>query len=151
MKKFSFSLEPVIKLYTKDEKAAKEVLGKATKVMMVHQDKIVELGEEYDATQEKESKLREGGEDIQTMLAYSNYLYKIKEDIMNQKGLLRNAMLVVTEKRKVLTAAMQKLKAVANIKEKKIIEWKKEVAREEAKNSDDVCARMHIRKMKNDK
>ncbi|OGJ86634.1 MAG: flagellar export protein FliJ [Candidatus Raymondbacteria bacterium RifOxyA12_full_50_37] len=145
MKRFTFNLAAVLRIYTIDEDNRKKEFGIAGRALREAQDELERLGTEYDRYQDIELARRAADESVAQMRLYTQYIFDIKRRIESQKRTVIERYRVVEQCRKRLIEATKRRKTIERIKEKRFQEWKKERQRFEMKFLDDVCQQMHIR------
>lgn len=145
MKRFHFNLEALLRIYAREEEERKRKLGEANRMLLFAESELRRLGDEYDASQHEETRIREQGESLMQMKLYINYAFDLKGRIEKQKIAVRDALRQVKQMRDKLIEAKRRLMAIEHIKEKRFIAWKKERSRFEAKMLDDICQQQYIR------
>jgi flagellar protein FliJ len=145
MKRFQFNLTALLRLYARDEEEKKRKLGEANRIMLLAEQELQRLGNEYDECQHRETEVREKGETLLHMKLYITYMFDLKHRIERQKVVVRDAAKQVRIARDRLIEAKRRVKSIERIKEKRFLLWKKERNRFEAKFLDDVCQQKFIR------
>lgn len=122
MKRFSFNLEKLLQLRGFEEKNAKTELAAA-----ISAAERIKLDLRNTAAERvRVNKTRNDTVDIRSLMAVENYVNRLdlrKEELLEQ---LAAAELVIEEKRKSFTAAMQKRSVLDKLKEKQFAQWRKE-------------------------
>ncbi len=145
MKRFSFNLEALLRIYARAEEEQKRRLGEANRMLLLSEQELKRLGEEYDDYQRKESVIREKGESLNHMKLYLMYVFDLKVRIEKQKHVVKEAYRNVKIARDRLIEAKRRLKSIERIKENRFLAWKKERLHFEAKVLDDICQQKFIR------
>ena len=122
MKRFSFNLGKLLQLRGFEEKNAKTELAAA-----ISAAERIKLDLRNTAAERvRVNKTRNDTVDIRSLMAVENYVNRLdlrKEELLEQ---LAAAELIIEEKRKSFTAAMQKRSVLDKLKEKQFAQWRKE-------------------------
>ncbi|MFH0920768.1 MAG: flagellar export protein FliJ [Fibrobacterota bacterium] len=145
MKRFRFNLEVLLRVYRLDEEEKKKKLGEANREMLVAEQDLVNLGREYDGSQESERTVREQGESAGRMRLYVLYMFDLKQRIERQKVTVREKHIRVRAARDKLVESRRRVKALERLRERRKEIWVKERRRFEMKRLDDVCSQQFIR------
>ena len=135
MKRFSFNLEKLLQLRGFEEKNAKTELAAA-----ISEAERIKLDLRNTAAERvRINKTRNDNIDVRSLMAVENYVNRLdlyKEELLEK---LAAAELVIEEKRKSFTAAMQKRSVLDKLKEKQFALWRKEsISAEESALEDTV-------------
>lgn len=150
MKKFRFSLQPVLSLRERKEEEIK--LQYAAKIgQIVETQKTREsIVRELRNLQESEKQNRAGAKNI-TMLRYSvSYRFKLKNDLLMISRKIDDMYAEAFEIQKKLIVAAKERRAIELIKERQIEQWKKEYRLHEQGIIDDISQQGFIRKSKSE-
>jgi flagellar FliJ protein len=145
MKRFRFNLEVLLRVYRLDEDNKKKKLGEANRELRVAEQDLVNLGRDYDASQDQERAVRTTGETAARMRLYVLYMFDLKQRIERQKLTVRDKHRLVRAAREKLVEAMRRVKAIEKLKERRKEAWKKERQRFDMKQLDDLCSQQFIR------
>ncbi|NLM01327.1 MAG: flagellar export protein FliJ [Treponema sp.] len=134
MKKFNFSLEKVLRLREFEEKEAKIDLGKA----IAEGDRLKLELENVAQERVQANRMRTSNATVSDLVTIDNYCMRLdllKEQLIEE---IAQAEIIIENKRKVFSEKMKNRKVLSKLKEKKIVQWKKEVLDAEEKVIDDV-------------
>ncbi|MDR0409771.1 MAG: flagellar export protein FliJ [Spirochaetaceae bacterium] len=123
MKKFTFSLEKILKLRGHAENSAKTELGRAVSALSQIENKLASLAIERKSVMEKRFS---GGNNMPYIHLYDKYeqrLDAVKEQLIKDAA---EASLAVEEARELWIEARAGLKALENLKERKFASYRKE-------------------------
>jgi flagellar FliJ protein len=149
MKRFRFSLEKVLKLRQYHEQEAKNELGRAIGILTGIENEIKHNALIYSqAMQERFTGIYAGnknnisGNDLVdgtiSMMAWDNYINRLKQEAQHLMEEAAKAEIVVEEKRNLFFVASRELKVMENLKEKRKVEYRKEVFAAETREQDDA-------------
>jgi flagellar export protein FliJ len=128
MKKFSFSLEKILKLRSHAENNAKIELGRAVSALSRIENRLLDIA----ASQKTAAGNRfSGGNDLPRLVAHENYMQRLEAE---EERLLKDAAaasLEVEQARGLWVEARSGLKVMENLKERKLAAYRKESRREE--------------------
>ncbi len=145
MKRFSFSLQKVLDFREFEKKQAETELGKA-----VAEETKIENNLELIAKQRVETvATADGVHDINALYGINQYFQLLdqrKEKLLED---LTKAKLVTEEKRDVMREAMKKCKVLENLKEQRMAVWKKDEAKREENEIDDIVTSKYNAQEKN--
>ncbi len=136
MKKFVFSLASVYKLKRSNEDELKNQLAQNSSNITLCDQLMAELEEELKNESKKHQKELKSGTSVQKVQAYGFYFLNYnntKKDLLLKKERL---LLLRQELQKKLLQVMNEIKALDNIYEKELDEYKKELKIEEDKEID---------------
>lgn len=139
MARFKFSLQKVldIRKHQEDQKAIE--MQKIQAQLMKEQKKLQTINEH---------KIKTLGQPVQSVVnlnmhrVHNDYLNQLSRQIMKQEQNIHSVMKRVDDKRKELAQAVQERKAVELLREKRLIEHKKELNRKAAIQENEVALRM---------
>lgn len=135
MKKFKFSMEKILNLREFEQKQAEIELGKANAKVSQIQNLLNEIAKnKILATTENDEPTSDLLAKSQSQI-YINFLEQKKEEYLKQ---LVEAQMVAEQKREIVKQAMQKVKVLEQLKERKRLEWKKEIEKEEELSNEDI-------------
>ncbi len=139
MKKFKFSMEKILTLREFEQKQAELELGKANARVTQIQNQLNEIAKN------KILVTKENDEPSSDFLAksksqiYINFLDQKKEEYLKQ---LVEAQMIAEQKREIVKQAMQKVKVLEQLQERKKLEWKKEIEKEEELSNEDISTNL---------
>ena len=134
MKKFNFSLQKVLDFREFEKKQAEAELGKAVAEETKIKDTLDLIAREHVSS----VKAADESHDLSSMFAVQQYfrlLSQQKEDALQS---LAQAQVITEEKRDLMRQAMQKCKALENLKDKRKADWKKANQKAEENEIDDI-------------
>jgi len=136
MKKFQFRLDRVLQYrqLVKDEKSKELIVLR--NILIEEQEKLKALEAAYFNTSIEEAS---SAEELQ-MVAF--YLDGLKNDIECQKKVIQSATEKVLAAQAVYLQAAQEEKTLSQLKERNYLEYQEYLAKEEAKNIDEVTVQM---------
>jgi len=138
MKKFKFSLEPLLRYRTFIEQKAKQELAEALKNLSDCEEEIKKL--ENDKTQAMitmDNEMAKGITSDQYRL-HTSFLDSLDAMILSEEDRRIKLMKVVREKQQILAKRSVDKKAIENLKQKKKTEYLEEMALSEQKMSDEI-------------
>ncbi len=134
MKRFNFSLEKVLELRVFEQDQAQNELGKANaEVARIQREldeiavALVNLAKQYDSTDDFSFHVQSQN--------YKFFLEQKKEKLLEE---IVQAQMIADEKREIVRDAMQKVKVLEKMKEKKVLQWKKENQKMEDNATDEA-------------
>lgn len=141
-KKFQFSLDPVLKLRNQNRKVAEDLLNKAVSIR-IQKDEMISFKSEYQKSILDSKKGSTKAADLQSKIYHRDHVQKEIENLQQEKIKILE---IEDFRRNKLNQAMQQEKVISNLKEKKVIEHKNEIAKEETAQMDEISTNKHIRK-----
>lgn len=134
MKRFSFSLQKVLDLREFEKNQAQTELGKAVSEERKIQDTMDMIAQARAASVHE----ADGMTDIRSLYGVNQY-FKLLDQRRDQMATeLAKAKLVTEEKRAVMREAMKKVKVLENLREHRVMAWKKQLQKEEDDAIDDI-------------
>src|SRR5574344_305049 len=134
MKAFSFSMQKILDFRELQEKQAELELGKANAEVARIQNELNAVAQQrVNVTKEVD-----GSNDIALYASAQNYFKFLKQKEEQYLEEMAQAQLVAEEKKKIVREAMQKVKVLDKLKEKKRAEWQEEYLQQEELAMDDV-------------
>ncbi|MCH1430161.1 MAG: flagellar export protein FliJ [Chlamydiales bacterium] len=146
MKKFSFSLETVLKVKEGLESKAKEDLEKVVLEIRKLEQMVLELDVEKKSLESdwKSEKQQEKG--VHDYKVYVSYLKSLSERISQKQDDVMKLRNVEAKKRQAYIKARKEKKTLENLKEKKFLEWQDQFNKQEGKEIDDQSMAKFARK-----
>jgi flagellar FliJ protein len=137
MKKFEFSLEKILSLRTFTEKDARIALGRAVSEADRIRNELAKVARNRFQTMQSVS----GEVETRVLMTMQNYLIRL--DAQRDKLLadLAEAERIIEEKRILFAEAMKKRKALSNLKDKKLTDYRVDKRRAEDMVLDEVGSR----------
>jgi flagellar export protein FliJ len=148
MKKFTFTLDPLLEVRKRKEDAVKLEYGKKNREIIKSNLEMQDLHDELKTLQSDEKERRKNKPDVQSMRQTVVYRNKLKIDLVskgNKIQLLRREAEAIQKR---LTQATKERRAIEIIGEHRFAEWKHEYLRQEQNFNDDVSQQGYIRKMR---
>jgi flagellar FliJ protein len=137
--KFKFHLEKVLNHKKILEDQAKKDFGEMSKKLRDQEDYLLNLQSDLKAAYEYKFHVQKTGGNIAGYLEFfHNYYLTQKKMIENQEKIIAGLTKIVEEKRQFLVQAAREKKTFTMLKDKKIIEFKKEVNKREQKRIDEM-------------
>jgi flagellar export protein FliJ len=145
--KFSYRLEPVLKVRAIYEKQQKEVFAEKDRVLREEKRKEEEL-KDWENQLHKELRKQMVGQikDFGAILRQRSYLGKVKEDVDEQEQKRLQAEMVREEQRRKLEEKMKEVKVIEKDKSNTRDDWTKLMNSEETKFLDDIASAHYNRK-----
>ena len=153
MKRFRFSLEKVLKLKQYHEQEAKNELGRAIGILTAIENQIKQNAlllsraaqERFAGISAAENAAVNGtangnanGAGALSILAWDSYILRLEQEADRLMEEAARAEMVVEEKRNLYLEASRELKVMENLKEKRRLEYRKEMFAAETRELDDV-------------
>lgn len=139
MARFTFKLQPVLKLKEQQEESKKNELGKAIQVLEAEKRKLADLEDSLSAAvrefNEKTKKTT-----VHKLIEFNEYISVLNSRIKSQKENVNNAALYVDKVREELLEAVKERKILEKLKEKKYEEYLIEQKRLEQKTNDEIVS-----------
>jgi flagellar FliJ protein len=123
MKKFTFSLEKVLKLRSHAENDAKIELGRAVSALSQIENRLVSLAAEQKTAKENRFS---GGASLRYMYNYENYLQRLESEKEQLLKAAAAAEIEADNARELWTEARAGLKVMENLKDRKFTAYRKE-------------------------
>jgi flagellar protein FliJ len=146
MKRFIFTLEPLLEIRKRKEDEVKRKLAAKNRQILKAKQEMQVLHDELNDLQVGEKKRRLINIDLQSMRYAVIYRNKLKLDMIEKGNQIQGLYQESTAIQKDLTKATQERRAIEIIGERRLAEWKKEAKREEQRFTDDVSQQGNIRK-----
>jgi flagellar FliJ protein len=143
VKRFSFSLEKVLRLRKYREQEAEIELGRAMGVLVGIENNIKETARlRHGAASERFSQ-----NNILEIISYDNYIARLDKETERLFQEAAKAELLVEKKRQIYLEASRERKVLDKLKEKREKEYGKEMLNEETKNLDDISGGNRAREL----
>lgn len=134
MKKFVFSMEKILELRRFEQRAAETELSK----VIARINKIQSDLEDVAVKKAGAVKQSDAHSDFSFKVSAQNYISFLDTKKENLLMELAKEEMLADEKRAVVRDAMQKVKVLEKLREKKFSTWKREYEKEEENTSDDI-------------
>jgi len=142
MKKFSYSLESVLRVKRQMEEGTKLQLSQAIRRLRKEEEYLRQLILRQIHYREKKEQYARHGVEAPTLMLYDTYLRKLGEMIEERKERVASANRRVEELREELVKIMRDCETLEKLRDKKYREYKKEMTRTEQKVMDELAARI---------
>ena len=149
MKRFSYRLEPLLKVKAHREKEKQRDLAEALQHVYAQKDKLGEIDTQREQTVSHQRRSLTGTLILRELLVCSRYLTRLKKDAVTGQELLRGYERTADEKREKLVEATKEKKIYEKLKEKQQDDFMKSVEDAERKENDEVAGNCYRRKKAN--
>ena len=146
MKKFKFTLDPILEIRKRKEDAVKLELGQKNREILGANREMLGLHDELKNLQTSEKERRQHAPDVQSMRQTVVYRSKLKADMVNKGNKIQQLRTEASTIQKRLTNATKDRRAIEIIGEHRHAEWQHNLLREQQNFSDDVSQQGYIRK-----
>ena len=137
--KFKFHLEKVLNHKKILEDQAKKDFGEISRRLREQEKYLENLELDLKTAYQNKYHIQTMGGSIASYLEFFHHYYGAQKKLIeNQKAIIAGLQKILEEKRQFLVQAAREHKTFNLLKEKKIIEFKKEVKRREQKRIDDI-------------
>jgi flagellar FliJ protein len=149
MKKFKFQLETLLKV-TKMRKDQAEVrFAESAKILEEQREQLILLNEEMKQGLIDYNNLTDGKRiNVGKLMTYNSFFAWKREQLSIQANAILQTQAEKKKRLKELTAIMNKLKSIEQIRQKRLEEFKKQALQEEQKFLDEVGLQLTIRAIK---
>ncbi|MCR5219297.1 flagellar export protein FliJ [Treponema sp.] len=134
MKKFEFSMEKILELRRFEQKEAESELGKINSQIAALQNQLKEMAASHNQVVEQGRGCKDFAFISQSQ-QYFAFLDQKKEEIFKEIAELE---IIADQRRQVVKEAMQKVKVLEKLREKKLNQWKDDVLKEEEAETEDI-------------
>lgn len=148
MKKFKFRLTAVLKVAQIKKERAEIAFAEATNALIKEKEslKIFEL--ELEAGLKSYEEIENQKITIGLLTSYNTYFFRLRTQIEQQKHVINEAEKKRQERLDEFQEALNKLKTIEQLKEKRLKEFKAEQLIEEQKELDEIGLQIHARAMR---
>ncbi|WIW71581.1 flagellar export protein FliJ [Anaerosinus gibii] len=148
MKKFKFRLTAVLKVAQIKKERAEIAFAEATNALIKEKEslKIFEL--ELEAGLKSYEEIENQKITIGLLTSYNTYFFRLRTQIEQQKHVINEAEKKRQERLDEFQEALNKLKTIEQLKEKRLEEFKAEQLIEEQKELDEIGLQIHARAMR---
>lgn len=146
MKRFKFSLDPLLEVRKRKEDAVKLEVGAKNREMMKTVSEMQDIHTDLTNLQADEKERRARNPDVVAMRHSVAYRSKLKSDLMSKGNQLDVLRMEAAGIKKKLIAATKDRRAIEIIGEHRLETWKRDFQREEQNASDDVSQQGFLRK-----
>ena len=131
MKKFSFALDKVLSYKRQYEESVRSEHAAILHKVTQQEEKIARLWEKDGETRREMDEVKKAGCIILQIRTYESYLDYLQKEIANEQRILDVLRVREEEKRQELIKAKTDTKSIDKLKEKKLEEYRYEVAKEQ--------------------
>ncbi|MBD3419923.1 MAG: flagellar export protein FliJ [Chitinivibrionales bacterium] len=146
MRRFLFRLEPVLQMRKRREDSVKRDLARKNGEIDSARKTMNSLTGELQNLQEQEKMRRATTSDIIGLRHSVSYRHKLKIGMLRQGRLIDRLRKEAGDIRQDLVDAKKEARAVELLKEKQLVEWRKNYRLEEQKFIDDISQQQYIRR-----
>lgn len=143
MKRFSYSLEGVLRVKGQIQENVKQQLSQAISLLRREQENVRKLELKKQVYQQKKEQYARGGVEVPTLLLYDSYIRKIGKETADAEARVRDTQKRVSDLKTALLKITQECDMLKNLEQKELSVHKKQVSRHEQKLIDEVAARTY--------
>lgn len=140
MKKFNFTLETVLNYKAQSENNLRTEHAAILQRVHRQEQKIEELREKERQTREEMNQKRSDGFNVLQMQTFERYLNYLKGELKKELRIYSELKKEEEEKRVALIAARTETKSIDKLKEKRLLEYKKAVAKQEEQDIEEFIS-----------
>ncbi len=148
MKKFRFKLETLLGVTRRKKEDAERRFAEATRALEEARAQLAEYLQEMQKVQAEYTEQTKEGKRISVgrVMTYTSYVNWKRQQIEQQQQTILEVQTVRQQRLKELLAIMSKLKAIEQLKEKRLQQYKDELRFEENKMLDEIGLQLYMRK-----
>lgn len=148
MKKFRFKLETLLGVTRRKKEDAERRFAEATRALEEARAQLAEYLQEMQKVQAEYTEQTKEGKRISVgrIMTYTSYVNWKRQQIEQQQQTILEVQTVRQQRLKELLAIMSKLKAIEQLKEKRLQQYKDELRFEENKMLDEIGLQLYMRK-----
>lgn len=147
MKKFKFTLDPLLEVRKRKEDAVKLEFGRKNREILKANQEMLDIHDELKKLQTDEKERRRQNPDVQSMRQTVAYRSKLKIDMVAKGNVIQQLRREAEAVQKRLTQATKERRAIEIIGEHRLAEWKRDLLHQEQRLNDDISQQGYIRKM----
>jgi flagellar FliJ protein len=149
MKKFKFQLETLLKVTKMRKDQAEVSFAESAKILEEQREQLILLNEEMKQGLIDYNNLTDGKRiNVGKLMTYNSFFAWKREQLSIQANAILQTQAEKKKRLKELTAIMNKLKSIEQIRQKRLEEFKKQALQEEQKFLDEVGLQLTIRAIK---
>lgn len=149
MKKFKFQLETLLKVTKMRKDQAEVSFAESAKLLEEQREQLILLNEEMKQGLIDYNNLTDGKRiNVGKLMTYNSFFAWKREQLSIQANAILQTQAEKKKRLKELTAIMNKLKSIEQIRQKRLEEFKKQALQEEQKFLDEVGLQLTIRAIK---
>jgi flagellar FliJ protein len=148
MKKFKFRLEALLKVRQMQKEQAEINFATATAKYLSEKGKMSRLEEQLTSNIETFSQFQKQCLNIEKIKSHHNYLFKLKNELVQQKEILLQAEMEQKKALQALENAMKNLNIIEKLKIKRLTQYKSEILQAEQQYLDDLGIQVYTRRVR---
>lgn len=148
MKKFKFRLTAVLKVAQIKKERAEIAFAEATNALIKEKESLKVFELELEAGLKLYEEIENQKITIGLLTSYNTYFFRLRTQIEQQKHVINEAEKKRQERLDEFQEALNKLKTIEQLKEKRLKEFKAEQLIEEQKELDEIGLQIHARAMR---
>ncbi|WP_177505372.1 flagellar export protein FliJ [Anaerosinus sp.] len=148
MKKFKFRLTAVLKVAQIKKERAEIAFAEATNALIKEKESLKVFELELEAGLKSYEEIENQKITIGLLTSYNTYFFRLRTQIEQQKHVINEAEKKRQERLDEFQEALNKLKTIEQLKEKRLKEFKAEQLIEEQKELDEIGLQIHARAMR---
>ena len=145
MGRFRFRLAAVLKVSRIKKDQAEVKFAAATQALALERRKLADLHESLAEGTRNYEKLTEKKITVDMLVNYSSFFARLKSEIGAQEAAVEKALAYKNETLEILKVAMNKLKSIERLKERRFAEYLEEQLHEEQKQLDEIGLQLYVR------
>ncbi|MBQ4422280.1 MAG: flagellar export protein FliJ [Schwartzia sp.] len=148
MKKFRFKLETLLGVTRRKKEDAERRFAEATRALEEARAKLTEYLQDMQKVQAEYAEQTKAGKRISVgrVMTFTSYVNWKRQQIEQQQQVILEAQNMRQQRLKELLGMMSKLKAIEQLKEKRLQQYKDELLFEENKMLDEIGLQLYMRK-----
>ena len=148
MKKFRFKLETLLGVTRRKKEDAERRFAEATRALEEARAKLTEYLQDMQKVQAEYAESTKAGKRISVgrVMTFTSYVNWKRQQIEQQQQVILEAQNTRKQRLKELLEMMSKLKAIEQLKEKRLQQYKDELLFEENKMLDEIGLQLYMRK-----
>mgnify|MGYP002516277710 FL=1 len=148
MKKFKFRLTAVLKVAQIKKERAEIAFAEATNALIKEKESLKVFELELEAGLKSYEEIENQKITIGLLTSYNTYFFRLRTQIEQQKHVINEKKKKRQERLDEFQEALNKLKTIEQLKEKRLKEFKAEQLIEEQKELDEIGLQIHARAMR---
>ena len=148
MKKFKFRFSAVLKVAQIKKERAEIAFAEATNALIKEKESLKVFELELEAGLKSYEEIENQKITIGLLTSYNTYFFRLRTQIEQQKHVINEAEKKRQERLDEFQEALNKLKTIEQLKEKRLKEFKAEQLIEEQKELDEIGLQIHARAMR---
>lgn len=145
MKKFKFRLEAVLKVAEIKKEQAEIAFAEATNALLAQQEKLREFENELAQAMEDYYKIENKKITIELLTSYNTYFFRLRMQIQAQNTVVLEAENKRQSCLEAFRSALNRLKSIEKLKQRRLEEFKEQEMAEEQKMLDEIGLQIYTR------